>query len=307
VNYSNITLKVSGNPKKGTEEKPAVADVEKKINAEVLRIPECGVCSACTEKTTRRKICHARAPVRDKIMAATFKKLPMKAGGKTKVSKKRKAEPLATSPPSSVMISSKTMTTTMAPSTTTTQATTAATTTTTTTSTSNKKKNALKRNASHNGNKKMEFLPELLPEFCHRISANGTGQRADVVSQFAKDHPDISLRQVTLKMTECTQRERPPWIPEPARKPGQVGRTFMVYLRPRFYKYLPEHERPANWEEAAAADEQKWLIERAKAAEADKTMSETEQKNGSATATATSASPGMPAEPPTKKIRVEAS
>ena len=135
----------------------------------------------------------------------------------------------------------------------------------------------LKTRVTSNGNKRMAIPEELFPEFCRRIGANGTGERVAVINQFVEEHPTISIRQVTMKMSEITQRERPPWIPEPEKKQG-AGRAFMFYLRPRFYRYLAEDDRPDNWEEAAAEDEQKWQEEKLKAA-SDKKLKDENMKD----------------------------
>lgn len=254
MNYSNITLKVSGGAgKKESTEKAGVADIEERINTAVLRVPECGVCTACTEKTTRRKLCKARLDVRDKMMSTTFKKVLMGDAPKKKGSKKRKTEQAASS---SKKGSKKS---------------------TATASTASGKKSPklmikkadgqLKQRVTSNGNKRMAIPEELVPEFCRRIGVNGTGERVAVINQFVEDHPTISIRQVTLKMTEMTMRERPAWVPEHTRKQG-AGRAFMFYLRPRYYHYLPEDERPDNWEAIAAEDERQYQREKERLAEA---------------------------------------
>ena len=99
VNYSNITLKGLGTAggKNQTADNAVASDIEAKINAEILRCPECGRCSACTEKTARRKLCKERLDVREKLIAAVCK-VPSSAQEKgKKTSKKRKAEPASNS------------------------------------------------------------------------------------------------------------------------------------------------------------------------------------------------------------------
>lgn len=39
------------------------------------------------------------------------------------------------------------------------------------------------------------------------------------------------------------------------------GRVFMAYLRPRYYKMLPESERPEEWEQYAEFDEAQYQQE----------------------------------------------
>lgn len=300
VNYSNITLKVSGGPKKDSTEKAAVAGIEKKINSAVLRIPECGVCAACTEKTSRRKLCKDRAEVREKLMSATFKRVPLIGSPKGKKGpKKRKAEPTSSAnPPKKVSSnSSKAPPAVAVPA--------------------GKQKapkllikttsGQLKARVTSNGNKKMDIPEELFPDFCRRIGVNGTGERVTVINQFVEEYPTISIRQVTMKMTEITQRERPAWVPEPERKQGQ-GRAFMFYLRPRFYRYLPETGRPDNWQEAAAEDEQKWQDEKRKAkaekSEKEEKMKDTMEGDETGDDDETGDEANAP-EPPTKKSKVE--
>lgn len=104
-------------------------------------------------------------------------------------------------------------------------------------------------------------LPErLLPEFCSRITANGTNQRMDIINGFTKNHPETSARQATIKFTDLTTKDRPPCVPPPGKKIGK-GRSVRFYLRPRFYHMLPEDERPDGWEEAAQTDELLWQVE----------------------------------------------
>jgi hypothetical protein len=67
-----------------------------------------------------------------------------------------------------------------------------------------------------------------------------------------------------MKLTEVTTRDRPACVEESTKKAGTRAITF--YLRPRYYKYLPETERPPEWEQYAAADEALALIEAKQAA-----------------------------------------
>jgi hypothetical protein len=95
---------------------------------------------------------------------------------------------------------------------------------------------------------------------------HGTGERMSVINKFVADNPVVSVRQVTLKFSEVTTRDRPQCVPE-KKLSKKVGRAFMFYLRPRFYRYLPPDERPVDWEKYAADDEILWQDEK-KVAEA---------------------------------------
>lgn len=113
----------------------------------------------------------------------------------------------------------------------------------------------LKVRVTSQGNKRMTIPDELFPEFCRRIAAGGTSERLRLINQFVEDHPTISARQVTIKFADVTTRDRPGCIlTEPPKQKGG-GRAFYFYLRPRYYKYLPDDERPDDWERYAEADE----------------------------------------------------
>lgn len=220
-------------------------DVEARINKAVLHVPECGVCAACTEKTTRRKLCKDRLAVRQKLIASSFKdvQLPEQLEkAKKNNSKKRKAENPTPNTKKTKAYNSTGSKKTLSPK------------------PATKSPNGqLKTRVTSNGNKRMSIPDDLLPEFCRRIGAHGTGERVNVINKFVEDNPAISIRQVTLKLSEITTRERPPWVPEPDKK---QGRAFMFYLRPRFYPLLPENERPEGWQDAAEEDERKWEEEK---------------------------------------------
>ena len=79
-----------------------------------------------------------------------------------------------------------------------------------------------------------------------------------LITQFAEDHPETSIRQVTLKLGEITCKEPPACVDMTGRK----VRAFMFYLRPRYYKYLYPEDRPDNWEKFAAFDDQLWEMEK---------------------------------------------
>lgn len=249
----------------------------------VLRVPECGVCNSCTEKTSRRKLCKDRLDVREKLMGTVFKKVASADPEKSKKSKKRKAEQS-----SNPKKGSKTSSGTAAPS----AAKKAP-------KPLMKKANGLvKARITSNGNKRMAIPDDLLPEFCRRIGAHGTGERLNLINQFVDDYPTVSIRQVTIKMSEVTTKDRPHWIPEPEKK---QGRAFMFYLRPRFYPLLPEEERPEGWEAAAAEDEQKWQEEKKKAASEKKLK---EEKSNDMESAEESDEAALDPEPPKKKVKV---
>jgi SLIDE len=255
VNYSNISLSVKGKTT-GTEKVLVPADIEERVNAAVLRVPECGVCASCTEKTSRRKLCRDRLEVRENFITAATKKPNIAEADKPKkVSKKRKAEPTLSAKKAPPKAPSKAATPPPPPP-----------------PPSNNKNmiikptnGKLKHRVTSNGNKRMAIPDDLFPEFCRRIGAHGTGERNVIINQFVEDHPTISIRQVSIKMSEATTKDRPPWIPEPGKR---GGRAFMFYLRPRHYEHLPATERPEGWEALAAADERKWQEEQVKAAAA---------------------------------------
>lgn len=118
----------------------------------------------------------------------------------------------------------------------------------------------LKAKGASKGSIPMSLPDRLLPEFCKRISANGTNHRMEVINGFTKDHPETSARQATIKFNDLTMKDRPSCIPPPGKKIGK-GRSVMFYLRPRFYHMLREEERPDGWEEAARVDELLWQEE----------------------------------------------
>jgi hypothetical protein len=244
VNYSNITLK-SGGPNANSEEQLAAlenGDVEARINVAVLRVPECGQCKSCTEKTEARKLCEKRLEARKKLIAQETKLIQEEEskGDKKKGVKKRKPEQAVfhapkkmkappgqkKKPPPKLM----------------------------------KKANGqLKPRVTSQGNKRMSIPEELFPDFCRRIGANGTGERMKLINQFAEENPTVSVRQVTLRLGEITTKDLPKCVEPPEKK---TGRAFMFYLRPRFYKYLPEGERPDGWEQYAEDDAKRWQEEK---------------------------------------------
>jgi len=231
VNYSNITLKEGG--KRDDVLIASGEDVEAKINAEILSVPECGECQSCLDDSCH-KLCEDRMDKREELIKHEMKRLA-KGGGK-KSSKKRKHDAIKTPKPKP------------------------------TKSLTGKKKMVKKANGmlaprvTSLGNKRMAIPDELFPDFCRRIGAHGTGERMKLINTFVDEHPAISVRQVTIKFSEVTTRTMPSWMPVPEKK----GRAFMFYLRGRFYHLLPENERPENWQKYAEEDEALYKEEKLK-------------------------------------------
>jgi hypothetical protein len=220
VNYSNITLKEGGK----REVLLAISeDIEAKINADILKVPECGECQACLDDSCH-KLCDDRMKKREELIKREMKHLS-KGGGK-KSSKKRKLD--ATKSPKPKV----------------------------NTGVTGKKKMMKKANGvlaprvTSQGNKRMSIPDELIPEFCRRIGAHSTGERMKLINAFVDENPSISVRQVTIKFSEVTTRKVPSWMPTPEKK----GRAFMFYLRGRYYHLLEENERPENWQKYAEED-----------------------------------------------------
>lgn len=119
----------------------------------------------------------------------------------------------------------------------------------------------VKPRVTSQGNKRMAIPDEHFPEFCRRIGAHGTGERMKLINQFAEEHPTVSVRQVTLKLGEITTKEMPGCINADDANERRMGRAFMFYLRPRYYRYLPPEDRPEGWEQYAEMDEKAWQAE----------------------------------------------
>jgi hypothetical protein len=258
VNYSNIALKPANVPA-GKDDGYAKAlkdgiDIEARINREVLIIPACRQCDPCN--TSNTKLCLNRLEVRNRLLAKETKPPPEVKVPEKKKPKKRK---IVEVPPSTAKKSPPppSVPTPKAP----------------VSSGPKKKKHLLmkkpdgqlKVRVTSQGNKRMTIPDDLFPEFCHRIGAAGTGERMNVINQFVDENPTISARQVTLRLAEITTRDRPACVPPGEKKKGP---RFMFYLRPAFYKFLPEEERPENWEVFANADEQLYGEEQGKRAAA---------------------------------------
>eukprot|EP00934_Nitzschia_sp_Nitz4_P002372 Nitzschia sp. Nitz4//scaffold15_size197535//114083//119000//NITZ4_001588-RA/size197535-processed-gene-0.80-mRNA-1//-1//CDS//3329537745//2367//frame0 len=247
VNYSNITLKTAGPTVTTNEDVPQElenGELEARVNLRVLKVPECGQCANCTCTDGAKKLCEKRLEVRKKLVDQETKKIyaehkSRKSNG-TGTGKKRKGEKTTQFPnpkkaklaPAPKKKIPKMMTTASG---------------------------QVKPRVTSQGNKRMAIPDEVFPDFCRRIGANGTGERMKLINQFAEEHPTVSVRQVTLKLSEITTKDMPGCVKPPEKK---GGRAFMFYLRPRYYKYLPEDERPEGWEAYAEMDERAWEKER---------------------------------------------
>ena len=234
VNYSSITLKAGGptatSIKDGKEGgQPAAlenGEIEALINKAILKVPECGQCANCIDKGQIRRLCEKRLESRKKLIAAETKRLKElegKGSDKKKGNKKRKAESNGQTPAPKKMKVSPGLQKKKGPK---------------------LMKNAngqLKPRVTSQGNKRMSIPDDLFPEFCRRISAQGTAERMKLINQFAEEHPTISVRQVTLRLNEITTRDMPGCVKAKEKK---NGRALTFYLRPRFYKYLPPEDRP---------------------------------------------------------------
>jgi len=296
VNYSNITLKP---PPSATKDengasliKQAIA-IEARVNSAVLKVPPCRECGACTSADGR--LCERRLEVRRKLIASEGKR-PYAIKEKKKAPK-RKHEP---SPKKSVPIPVKS------------------------TISVKKKKlmvrpdGQLKVRVTSQGNKRMSIPDDIFPEFCRRIGANGNASRTSLVNEFVDENPTISARQVTLRLNEITTKDRPACVPE-APPEKKKGPKFMFYLRPCFYKYLQEDQRPDGWEEHAAADQILYDQEQLEKSNAPKVSLST-MSSGGASPTGSSRmsldgngfadgdeteEEDAALEPPAKKVRVE--
>jgi hypothetical protein len=242
VNYSNITLKAGGPALAGKDEKTGQTvqdgvNLEARINPAVLRVPACRQCANCLNSNT--KLCFERLEIRNRLLKEEEDRLnEILNKAEKKKSKKRKAEPspkklkpsVQLPPAASAESKLKKPKQLMM----------------------KKPDGQLKIRVTSQGNKRMTIPDELFPDFCHRIGAEGTGERMKLINQFVEENPTISVRQVTMRLAEITTRDRPECISASERK---GGRAFIFYLRPCFYKHLPPDERPEGWEKYAAEDE----------------------------------------------------
>lgn len=233
VNYSNITLKAGG-PHTLTSETVAggvhvqrLVAVEARINTLVLRVPPCGKCANCIDTSINsRKMCQKRLEARNKLYEEEHAKMT-KLGDKYQhkspingLSMKAKTEG----------INGKKLK-------------------------SEKKKPGPKPGEHYRkplgnplGNKRMAVTDEGLRELCQIIGPQGTNERMRVINDFAKAHPETSVRQVTIRFGEIVTKYLPACVEPPEKK---AGRAVTFFLRPRLYHYLAENERPLNWEKYA--------------------------------------------------------
>jgi hypothetical protein len=252
VNYSNITLKALS-ADDGIPPELENGEIEARINLPILAVPECGQCPNCTEKSVVPKLCEKRLEVREQLVAQEKARVVADKGKKGKKRKHDKVTQFpnpkksktAPSPPTSApaSVNAKKKATKMM-------------------KTAN---GQVKPRVTSQGNKRMSIPEEHFPDFCRRISANGTGQRMNLINKFSEENPTISVRQVTIRFGEVTTKDRPACIKavENKDRKKKVGRAFTFYLRPRFYKYLPPDQRPDNWETYAEMDEKAWKEEQA--------------------------------------------
>ena len=231
VNYSNINLKAEGYLSQ---------IVEEEISTRILKVPECGQCEHCTNEQSF-KLCVQRQKVRDALLVEAEKKYAHTAWksssnnndgkeNKTKAGGKKRAIDSISGGDAK------------------------------TGSTKKKSKSAFAglgkahgSGGSRLGSKPMAVPDEVIPDICQRISAYGTDKRMKIIEDFIKQYPDISNRQLQIKIAEIATRTRPDCVPEPKRREGP-GRAVYYYLRPRFYHLLPVSERPAQWEKFAEID-----------------------------------------------------
>lgn len=270
VNFSNINLR--GGTKFTTaggeytfEVLPELESgvIEARVNRPILQIPECGQCDNCINKGIVRRLCVRRLEERRRLLRNETKAVLKKMGKSTSNikpgmittsavvpkkpstslsssssnTKKRKTEPKevdsALKKPKTVPTPKKKIPKMMMTA------------------------NGMKPRVTSQGNKRMSIPEEAFPEFCRRIGPYGTGERMKLINQFAEEHPETSIRQVTLKLGEITCKEPPACVDMTGRK----VRAFMFYLRPRYYKHLYEEDRPENWEKFASLDDQLYEME----------------------------------------------
>ena len=298
VNYSNITLKPPPSASKDENSSSLIkhlVDVEAKINSEILQISPCGQCSNCTSSDGR--LCERRLEMRRKLVAVEEKKPQAIKDKEKKKAPKRKLE---LAPKKSLHAPLKS-----------------------TVSVKKKKlmvrpDGQLKVRVTSQGNKRMSIPDELFPEFCRRVGPNGNASRTSIVNEFVEENPTISARQVSLRLNEITTKDRPPCVPE-APPEKKKGPKFMFYLRPCFYKYLREEQRPVDWEVYAEADQKLFDIEKKEKTNASKQQRPATGSGGASPASSrvseinsnvgdegeeTEDEDAAP-EPPTKKSRVD--
>jgi hypothetical protein len=263
VNFTNITLKggTSFTTAGGEYTFEVLPDlesgaIEARINQPILKVPECGQCENCVSKDSNRKLCIKRTEKRKNLIASETRKA-LKARGRPTTNIKpgvittSGSSHFVTSTNSSVKSTTKKRKSDSKSSTSSKRSKTSEKPNVKLVKTAN---GTMKPRVTSQGNKRMCIPEEAFPDLCRRIGAHGTGERKKVIQEFADEHPTTSVRQVTLKLGEITQKTPPPCVDMTGRK----IRAFMFYLRPKFYKYLPPDERPKDWEKWAADDEIKW-------------------------------------------------
>lgn len=239
VNYSNITLRSPPFSSKQDENNTAAAhalaikrgiELETRINRPILQVPPCHECNICLNGSGN--LCERRLEVRKNLVDADVKRLQNHSSKTKRAPVKRKAE-LSPKKPSQVPVKA---------------------------GVSVKKKlmvrpdGQLKVRVTSQGNKRMSIPDDLFPGFCRRVGPYGNASRTSLVNEFVEQFPTISARQVSLRLTEITSKDRPPCVPEAAPE-KKKGPKFMFYLRPCCYKYLNEEQRPQNWEKYAEEDQ----------------------------------------------------
>jgi hypothetical protein len=249
-------------------------ELEAIINPIILKIPPCRNCEHCT--TSNTKLCLVRLKARNELLISEGRRLAERGTPKKKSKKRKAGEPGATPPAKKGRGPGKSWSAGLK--------------TPTSSSASAKKKlmmqksdGQLKPRVTSQGNKRMSIPDDVFPDFCRMISPAGTSERTKLVNDFVEQHPTISMRQVNMKLSEITTRNRPECVPEPhVSGPPKKGRAFHFYLRPRFYRFLPPSERPPEWEKYAEQDEQLWLEEQAKKKEAKKEKDSASKKEDAA-------------------------
>merc|ERR1712238_126074 len=285
INFSNINLKggttfTTAGGEHAFEVLPDLESgaIEAHINRSILSIEECGQCEYCTNKGNGvKKLCMRRLEERRRLirnetkaflktrgkstsnmkpgMITTSKTMPPKKivppPKPTPISnngKKRKYEMkditgLAALKPKKTLIRTKVVVPSQAQTLKNKTATKMMMTTT-----------GMRPRITSQGNKRMSIPDEAFPDFCRRIGPFGTGERMKLINQFAEEHTETSVRQITIKLGEITCREPPACVDMGGRK----IRPFMFYLRPRYYKYLYPEDRPDDWEIFSEEDDLLW-------------------------------------------------
>ncbi|KAL3815904.1 hypothetical protein ACHAXA_005752 [Cyclostephanos tholiformis] len=206
VNYTHITLKAGG-PRAGLNKSGNGygVDLEARINAALLAIPNCGECKFCLEPQLR-KLCTKRREVRRDLIEEEMIRVPAQkeAVSDTKAMKPtiNTCKPVAErKKPGRKKGWNKAL---------------------------ENSPSYIKPKGASKGSTPMAMPEHLLPVFARLISAYGTSQRMDVINGFVKDHPETSARQATIKFTELTTKDRPSCISLPDKKNGK-GRQVTFY------------------------------------------------------------------------------